>query len=127
LEETLVGKALPATVDASVESGVAGESYADSWIPSGYIAVSIFTRMKVSALADRSTGTRYSKYYVIAATSNPSLPELLVVSAEDDEPLEIWLNQIEPTETTVLRLLVDTWAKNQISSFIKGLNGAITK
>jgi Fic family protein len=47
------------------------------------------------------------------------------VTNNQGNPLDVWLRDLIPAETTILRMKLDLWAKNAAGKFVERLNGAV--
>jgi Fic family protein len=62
---------------------------------------------------------------ICVSTSRGNAAELLVVSDDGLEPLEVWLREIDPVESTALTLRLDAWAKAAIQRFLTAIAQSI--
>ena len=123
LGDVLVQKGLPPVVDVQVTAANMGEIA----VPNGYIVAGPSAWITVSAVVNPSTGQRSYVSHIVAATFQPDRPQLLVVPGDEGGvALEVWLREIDPSETTSLRLRIDTWAQTVAMRFIKKLNGTLS-
>ncbi|MCL2783732.1 MAG: Fic family protein [Propionibacteriaceae bacterium] len=75
-----------------------------------------------------SDGGRILASDVFLALARTSVPELLLRSEPDDDAgLDVWLREIDPSETTGLNLKLDAWANNVAARFVAELSKAMPR
>ena len=122
LADELATKNLPGLLGVTVDGGNMGSIP----VPAGYVIAGPFAWINVSAEIDQSSQQRHYFSHVVAVTTEPNRPELLVVPHDSEGvPLEVWLREIDPMETTSLGVRLDTWAQNVVHRFIKHLRIAL--
>jgi len=123
LSNELGAKGLPEVLDVKVDAGNMGEVP----VPRGYAIAGPTAWINISAIIDQSSGSRHYMSHVVAASNVHDHAELLVVPCDSwGVQLEVWLREISPSETTSLRLRIDTWAVTAARRFVKSLNGALS-
>ena len=122
-DELLAAKGLPSRMSVAVD----GSNMGNVPVPAGYVIAGPFAWVSLTAVIDQSSQQRYFFSHVVAVATEPNRAELLVVPHDSEGvPLEVWLREIDPVETTSLRIRLDTWAQNVVRRFIKQLSTVLT-
>jgi len=126
LEAVIAARKLPALLNVSVvpTSGVPKQP---PRLPPGYVFADQNPWITIMACIDQTSNHVYGLTHVVAGTMEPDKPELMVVPCDEDGVnLEVWLHDIDPAQSTSLRIRVDAWAENVACSFINRLNEILT-
>jgi hypothetical protein len=63
--------------------------------------------------------------YSVGVLSRAPLPELVVFSEDGHATLEVWLRDIDPSETTAFDIKTQAWATNAAARFVADIKRAI--
>jgi Fic family protein len=122
LKEELGSRNLPPVLDARIDIGNRGAAT----LPDGYQLPGSNVWLTISALLKPGSSERFNVSFVVAATDEPDRAEYLVVPADTGQHImEVWRREIDPVVTTVVNIRIETWARNAVRRFVRGLNGSL--
>ena len=126
LGAAIKSKNLPTPLNVSVMPAL-GVAKQPPSLPPGYVFAVQNPWITVMARIDQSVGNMYGLVHVVAGTTQPNVPELMIVPCDDDGvSLEVWRRDIDPMESASLRIRVDAWAESVACSFVNRLNEILT-
>jgi Fic family protein len=99
----------------------------DPVVPEGYAAADRGLRLgAVVAVTPFKDIEDTPDWFVVArSVAQTEAPELLVVASDRSAPLEVFLREIDPVETTYLRTRLTAWANRVLTAHLHRLNGTL--